>query len=98
MALLRLSGFPPSGAAHAETFPFTGWVPVTSHFKQLNLILRLWLRCSAATHSVNCRNPVQASSSFVFGGKIAWSSEASFLLWSLFAASCSLAVGPFFSQ
>src|ERR1700704_3574557 len=54
--------------------------------------------CSAATHSLNCRNDEQASSSFVFAGKIACSSEASFLLCSLLAASCSLAVGPFFSQ
>src|ERR1700731_1692735 len=69
-----------------------------SHFKQLNLVLRLWLMCSAATHSLNCRNDEQASSSFVFAGKIACSSEASFLLCSLLEASCSLAVGPFLSQ
>src|ERR1700680_4351945 len=98
MALARLKPLPRSGAVHEETFPLTGCTAVISHFRQLNLILRLWLTCSAATQSFNWRNAVQASSSFVFCGKMACSSEASFLLSSAFAASCSLAVGPFLIQ
>src|SRR5713226_6210335 len=98
MAFARLKPFPSSGALQEDTLPLPGWTPVTSHFKQLNLILRLWLTCSAATHSLNCRKAVQASSSFVRGGKSACSCDASFLLCSPFAASCSLAVGPFLIQ
>src|ERR1700739_314766 len=98
MAFARLKAFPASGALHEDTLPPPGWTPVTSHFRQLNLILRLWLTYSEATHSFNCRNAVQASSNFVRGGKRAWSCDASFLLCSLFAASCSLAVGPFLIQ
>src|SRR4029077_12282459 len=97
MAFARLKAFPPSGALQ-DTLPLPGWTPVTSHFKQLNLILRLWLTCRAATHSLNCRKAVQASSNFVRGGKSACSCDASFLLCSPFAASCSLAVGPFLIQ
>src|SRR6202011_997034 len=98
MALARFNALPPSGAVHEDTLPLPGLTPVTSHFKQLNLILRLWLTCSAATHSLNCRKDVQASSSFVRGGKSACSCDANFLLCSPFAASCSLAVGPFLIQ
>src|SRR6266852_606278 len=98
MAFARLSGLPPSGALQEATLPLAGWTPVTSHFRQLNLIFKLWLMCSAATHAFNCLNDVQASSSLVFGGSRACSSAASFLLSSLFAASCSLAVGPFLIQ
>src|SRR4029077_8416778 len=98
MAFARLKAFPSSGARQEVTLPLPGWTAVTSHFKQLNLILRLRLTYSAATHSFNCRNAVQASSNFVRGGKSACSCDASFLLCSLFAASCSLAVGPFLSQ
>src|SRR6266852_506813 len=98
IAFARLKAFPSSGALQEDTLPLPGWTPVTSHFKQLNLILRLWLTCSAATHSLNCRKAVQASSNFVRGGKSACSCDASFLLCSPFAASCSLAVGPFLIQ
>src|ERR1700730_5859896 len=98
MAFARLKALPRSGAVQEETFPPTGCTAVISHFKQLNLILRLWLTCSAATQSFNWRNAVQASSSLAFAGKMAWSSEVSFLLSSAFAASCSVAVGPFLIQ
>src|ERR1700687_891269 len=98
MAFARLKAFPSSGALQEVTLPLPGWTPVTSHFKQLNLIFRLRLTYSVATHSFNCRNAVQASSNFVRGGKSACSCDASFLLCSRFAASCSLAVGPFLIQ
>src|SRR6266849_10984972 len=98
MAFARLKAFPLSGTLQEDTLPLAGLSPVTSHFKQLNLILRLWLTCSAATHSLNCRKAVQASSNFVRAGKSACSCDASFLLCSPFAASCSLAVGPFLIQ
>src|ERR1700746_312004 len=70
-----------------------GFAPVISHLRQLNLISRLWLTCSAATQSFRLLNPAQASFKIVRGGSHACHCSDSFLSSSRVAASCSLAVG-----
>src|SRR6266851_6657578 len=92
IALLRLMAFSFDGAAHDLTSP-AGFAPVTSHLRQLNLILRLWLTRSAATQSFRFLNPAQASFRLVRGGSSACNCRDNFFSSSLFAASCSLAVG-----
>src|SRR6202521_1479699 len=92
MALLRLMPFSLGGASHDLMSP-AGFVPVTSHFKQLNLIFRLWLTRSEATHSSRTLNWAQASFSVVRGGSSVFSNVVNFFSMSLFPASCWLAVG-----
>src|SRR5882724_2267517 len=97
IALTRFTGLPFSGALQAETLPL-GCTAVTPHFKQPNLIFRLWLTWRAATQSLRLLNARQASLRLVRGGRMACNCNASFLFWSWFAASCSVAVGPFLIQ
>src|SRR3981189_771242 len=68
------------------------------HFRQPNLIFRLWLTCRAATQSLRLLNARQASLRLVRGGRMGCNCDGSFLVWSLFAASCSVAVGLFLIQ
>src|SRR6267143_2921475 len=97
IALTRFTGLPFSGALQAEALPLD-CTAVSSHFKQVNLILRLWLTWRAATQSLRLLNARQASLRLVRGGRIACNCNASFWFWSLFAASCSVAVGLFLIQ
>src|SRR5712664_251294 len=92
IALLRLMALSCDGAAHDLTSP-AGFAPVTSHLRQLNLMERLWLTCSEATQSLRLLNPAQASLRLVRGGSTACNCRDNFFSSSLFAASCSLAVG-----
>src|SRR5437899_5366000 len=92
IALLRSRALSFDGAAHDLTSP-AGFAPVISHLRQLNLILRLWLTCSDATQSLRLLNPAHASLKFVRGGSTACNCRDNFFSSSLFAASCSLAVG-----
>ena len=92
IALLRSMPLSFDGAAHDLTSP-AGFAPVTSHLRQLNLIKRLWLTWSDATQSFSVLNPAQASFMLVRGGRTACNCSDNFFSCSLFAASCSLAVG-----
>src|SRR6267378_3391934 len=97
IALTRFTGLPFSGALQAEALPLD-CTAVTCHFKQVNLIFRLWLTWRAATQSLRLLNAKQASLRLVRGGRMACNCDASFWFWSLFAASCSVAVGLFLIQ
>src|SRR5712692_3039729 len=97
IALTRFTGLPFSGALQAEALPLD-CTAVSSHFKQVNRIFRLWLTWRAATQSLRLLNARQASVRLVRGGRIACNCSASFWFWSLLAASCSVAVGPFLIQ
>src|SRR6266581_4063821 len=92
IALLRSMALSFDGAAHDLTSP-AGFAPVTFHLRQLNLIETLWLTWSDATQSFRLLNPAQASFKLVRGGRTACNCWDSFFSCSLFAASCSLAVG-----
>src|SRR5216683_5580595 len=92
MALFRLIGLSLIGASHDLTSPL-GCTAVRCHFRQLNLICKLWLTCSAATHPSRSLNDEQAFFRVVRGGSNACSCSVSFLSSSLCAASCSVAVG-----
>src|SRR5213082_1232474 len=92
IALLRSMPLSFDGAAHDLTSP-AGFAPVTSHLRQLNLIERLRLTWSDATQSLRVLNPAQVSFMLVRGGRTACNCSDNFFSCSLFAASCSLAVG-----
>src|SRR2546425_2830202 len=89
-----------SGPAQESPTRF-GFTPVTSHFKQLNSRLRLWLTRSAATHSAKLLNDEHSSLRSVPCGTIPCTSSCfvSFFSRSPFAASSLLAgFDPFFSD
>src|SRR5216684_1768518 len=82
IALTRFTGLPFSGALQAEALPLD-CTAVSSHFKQVNLIFRLWLSWMAATQLLRLLNDRQASVRLVLCGRIACNLSAIFWFWSL---------------
>src|SRR6476661_2544303 len=68
-AFSRGMALPPAGPAHESATGF-GLIPVTSHFRQVNSIGRLWFRRRTAMQFANSLKSEQASCNSLSAGRI----------------------------